>query len=62
MNRTDLEPVVLKEAHGEILHQYLSSEKAKRMLGWEPAASIDDGLKETIGEYLDYFGMETSRQ
>jgi CDP-glucose 4,6-dehydratase len=62
MNRTDLEPVVLNEAHGEIMHQYLSSEKAKRMLGWEPAASIDDGLKQTIVEYLDYFGMDTSRQ
>ncbi len=54
MDRADLEPLVTNEAQGEILHQYLSSEKAGRMLGWEPAASLDGGLRETIAWYTDF--------
>lgn len=54
MGRTDLEPRVLNEARGEILHQYLSSDKARRLLGWEPVASIDSGLKATIDWYRDF--------
>lgn len=58
MGRTDLQPQVLNEASGEILHQYLSSDKARRMLGWEPVASIDDGLREAIADYRDYFNSQ----
>lgn len=54
MDRTDLEPQVLNEAKGEILHQYLSSDKARKMLGWEPVAAIDSGLRATIDWYRDY--------
>ncbi len=54
MGRADLEPQVLNEAKGEILHQYLSSDKARRMLDWEPVASIDSGLQATIGWYREY--------
>jgi len=61
MDRTDLEPIVLNEAQGEILHQYLSSDKARRMLGWEPVASIDDGLRETIAAYRDYLSTRDNR-
>lgn len=55
MNRTDLEPVVLNEARGEILKQYLSAKKAKEMLGWKPIYSLRDGLAETIEWYKNYF-------
>lgn len=58
MEREDLEPRVLNEAHGEILHQYLSSDKAHRLLGWSPAASIDSGLLEAIGWYRDFLFAE----
>jgi CDP-glucose 4,6-dehydratase len=51
MDRENLEPVILNENKGEILHQYLSSEKARRLLEWEPAASLDNGLLETIEWY-----------
>lgn len=51
MKREDLEPVILDEVQGEIRDQYLSSDKAKRVLGWEPATSLDEGLAETIGWY-----------
>jgi CDP-glucose 4,6-dehydratase len=60
MGRTDLEPQVLNEAKGEILHQYLSSDKARRMLNWEPVASIDAGLKETIDWYREYLSHRSA--
>ncbi len=52
--RQDLEPVVLNEAHGEIHHQYLSSELARAVLGWQPGASLSDRLGETIAWYQEY--------
>lgn len=49
--REDLEPVILNEAKSEILHQYLASDKARELLGWQPVASLDDGLLQTIDWY-----------
>jgi CDP-glucose 4,6-dehydratase len=51
--RTDIAPDVRNEAKGEILHQYLSSERA-RELGWRPSKSIDERLAETVAWYRDY--------
>ena len=53
MKREDLEPRVLNEASGEIPEQYLSSDLARRLLGWRPGASLDDRLLETIDWYRD---------
>jgi len=50
-----LEPHVLNEASNEIKNQFLSAEKAKRMLRWEPSYQVDDALRETIAWYGDYF-------
>ena len=33
---------------GELERSLLQNEKAKKKLGWEPAVSIDQGLKETF--------------
>ena len=55
MNRTDLEPVVLNEAKGEIKHQYLSAAKAKDILKWNPTYTVGEGLKETIDWYKEFF-------
>lgn len=55
MNRSDLEPVVLNQAKGEIREQYLSAKKAKEMLGWNPAYKIRNGLAETILWYQNFF-------
>lgn len=52
---SDLEPIVLAEARHEIPHQYLSAEKARRLLDWRPAFEIDQALAETIAWYRDYF-------
>ena len=54
MQREDLAPDVRNEASGEILHQYLASDKAQQVLGWSPVAEVDAGLRETIGWYTDF--------
>ena len=46
---------ILGKAKYEIKHQYLSSEKARKILGWKPKATLDEGLKKTIRWYRDYF-------
>jgi len=47
----DTKPKILGEAKNEIDRQYLDSSKAKRVLGWESAYSLEQGLKETIEWY-----------
>ena len=46
-----LEPVVLSDAPGEIQAQYLDSSKARRVLGWSPAFSLEEGLRRTFAWY-----------
>ncbi len=53
-HREDLEPVVLNQASNEIVHQYLSAEKARTMLGWRPEFSLDQGLAKTIAWYEQF--------
>ena len=54
VGREDLKPNVQNNAHGEILHQYLSSTMAREVLGWEPATSLSDRLQETYNWYHEY--------
>ena len=56
---SDLEPIVLNEAVGEIRHQYLSAQKARRTFGWRPRFTFDTGLARTIDWYRKFLG-ETS--
>jgi len=58
MDRSDLTPTVLNKAEKEIQHQYLSSEKARNILGWTPEFDLDDGLKRTIGWYQSFFAKQ----
>ncbi len=51
-----LRPVVLDQASGEIRHQYLSAEKARRVLGWKPRFSLEAGLRATIEGYRRLLG------
>ena len=53
---SDLKPDVRNEAANEIQHQYLSAEKARRMLGWQPRFTLDDGLRRTIDWYNAFLG------
>lgn len=50
-----LEPVICNAASNEILHQYLSAERARRELGWRPLFTLDQGLDRTIAWYRDFF-------
>lgn len=49
-----LEPVVKDEAQREIRHQFLSAEKARRVLGWKPLFDLDEGLARTIAWYREH--------
>jgi CDP-glucose 4,6-dehydratase len=51
---SSLEPRVLNEAQREIRHQYLSAEKARRMLGWKPLFTLEQGLERTLAWYRDH--------
>jgi CDP-glucose 4,6-dehydratase len=55
MSCEHLEPVIQNTAQGEIRDQYLSSAKAKEILGWTPQFSPQQGLEETIKWYRRYF-------
>jgi CDP-glucose 4,6-dehydratase len=52
---SDLEPDIRNQATNEINHQYLSAEKARTRLGWEPLFTFDQGLRRTIDWYRDFF-------
>lgn len=55
MNCSDLPPKVLNEAKEEIRDQSLDSTKAKKILGWKPLFTLEEGLQRTIQWYLSYF-------
>jgi CDP-glucose 4,6-dehydratase len=54
MQREDLVPMVLNAAKAEIRDQYLASDKAAKMLGWQPGYTLHKGLEETIAWYRRY--------
>ena len=47
-------PRVLGIAKNEIKEQRLSTEKARRVLGWSPRVKLPDGLRETVAWYRAY--------
>ena len=49
-----LEPDIRNEAHAEIKNQFLSTTKAREVLGWKPAFSLNDALARTIEWYQAY--------
>ena len=61
MGCLDIEPLVLGEAQSEIPHQYLSAEKARRVLGWRPVYDLERGLRETIDWYRTFFDSGRAR-
>jgi CDP-glucose 4,6-dehydratase len=53
MGKTHLRPRILNEASHEIPKQYLDCSKARRMMGWRPSFTMDEGLVEAIEWYRD---------
>ena len=58
----ELTPIIKGEAVHEIQDQYLNSEKARRLLGWQPAHTLDEGLLETMRWYADYLAELEGRE
>lgn len=56
---SELEPDVRNEASNEILCQYLSAAKARRMLGWRPLFTLEEGLQRTIEWYKHFLGVSS---
>ncbi len=54
--QSDLEPEILDEVTNEILHQYLSAEKARKVLDWQPLFTLEEGLQRTIAWYRKFLG------
>ena len=56
--KSDFKPEILNETNNEIRHQYLSAEKARRMLNWKPLFNLDEALALTVGWYKEFFENE----
>jgi CDP-glucose 4,6-dehydratase len=55
--RTGLQPDVRgRPIPGEIDRQYLESDKARRVLGWQARHGLEDGLKKTLHWYAGFLG------
>lgn len=48
-----LKPKILRQSRNEIQNQYLSIEKARKVLKWAPKYSVDQGLEMTIPWYCN---------
>ncbi len=57
--RPDVQPRILSKTKikGEIDRQYLSSARARRILGWRPQYSLSRGLENTIAWYIAYLAQ-----
>jgi CDP-glucose 4,6-dehydratase len=57
-----LVPEVQNQPLQEIRHQYLSAERARRILHWSPEFSLEEGLARTIAWYREFLGEAASAQ
>ncbi|NPV73173.1 MAG: SDR family oxidoreductase [Pelotomaculum sp.] len=46
-----LEALYCPPRPGDITHSYLANGRIRRVLGWNPSCSLEDGLRETVGHY-----------
>lgn len=58
MERKDYPVEILNQSKGEIKDQYLSTAKAKNILHWTPEYNFEDGLRETIDWYRNFFDLQ----
>jgi len=52
---------VRDEARHEIAYQSLAADKARRVLGWSPLFTLEEGLRETIPWYVRQLEREAER-
>ena len=53
---------ILNQASNEIPVQYLSAQKARKMLGWKPQYRMEEAIDKTIAWYKDFFSGQLSRK
>lgn len=58
--KSDLVPVVQNNAPNEIPNQYLSAERARKVLGWQPLFTLEEGLGKTIEWYRRFLDSDRS--
>lgn len=56
--RPELEPDVRASAQHEIDHQFLSAEKARKVLGWSPKFTMQEALADTYAWYGRFLAAE----
>ncbi len=54
--RSSLRPEVLDQASNEIRHQFLSAERARTILHWQPQFTLESGLDRTLAWYREFLG------
>jgi CDP-glucose 4,6-dehydratase len=55
---SNLEPEIKNEVSNEVRHQYLSAERARKLLNWAPEFTLDEGLDRTIAWYREFLGQQ----
>jgi CDP-glucose 4,6-dehydratase len=58
---SELQPEVRNEASNEIRAQVLNAGKARRMLGWSPLFTLEDGLDKTIAWYKEFLAESNQK-
>ncbi len=56
---SDLKPRIMNKTTNEIKDQYLSAQKARNLLNWRPLYTLEEGLKETVSWYEEYFRVKS---
>ena len=56
-----LEPDVQNQASNEVRHQYLSAERARKLLQWAPEFTLDEGLERTTAWYREFLGERRAK-
>lgn len=59
---SDLRPEILGVNKGEINRQWLASDKARAVLGWEPRVTLPEGIRASIDWYKRYLSATESSQ
>jgi nucleoside-diphosphate-sugar epimerase len=52
--RTDIQPVHGPDRSGDVKHSMASIEKARKVLGYEPVVSFEEGLGRTVEFYMEH--------
>ncbi len=58
----NLVPIILDEVENEIRDEYLSADRARDSLGWEPEETLESGLAKTMAWYDTFFRTRSANE